>query len=332
MGRRLIELLIEKNHDVIAPLREDSCLNDLVNPDRFHPIQWSGAQTHLPFSNIDVVVHCAAVHPATGKDFSTNVRLTELALDFSKRLKAKQFILISSVAVYGDLYEGERNDEAAIQPDGPYGKSKRESEELVVAFCRRENIKYTLFRPGMIYGPYDRGLILKLIRLIDSGFCIRFGAGKNKRSLVSNETIARIVLFSLLNETLYQDTFIIAGKPPHSVNHIIDEISEVLGKRPFLLAIPNWVLHTFGAFLTLLNRLGIRTPVTWFDLKKLMCNATYDPDKLEKRVGPVLEENFRVLLQQEIDWYRISKRTADRDLRNDEGRPLSPRAPASKNC
>lgn len=303
VGRRLIEVLLEHNHYVIAPLREGISLIGAGDQGRFHPISWSSPPPALPFSEIDVIVHSAALHPATGHEFSSNVMLTELALGFSKTFKAKQIILISSVAVYGDLHEGAREDDATIQPDGPYGVSKSESEKLVVDFCRRENRRYTIFRPGMIYGSYDRGLILRLIRIIGAGLCIRFGDGRNKRSLVSNETIAGVVLASLLNEKFYDNAFILVGKQPRSINQIIDGISGLLGKRPFILTIPKWVLSGAGIFLSFINKLGIKTRVTSFDLKKLVCNASYNPRKLEAILGPIVEEDFVQLLKKEIDWY-----------------------------
>ena len=64
-------------------------------------------------------------------------------------LKAKHFVLISSVAVYGE--SGEKStpiDEKTVcNPQSVYAKSKFESEKVAKSICEKNRIALTILRP-----------------------------------------------------------------------------------------------------------------------------------------------------------------------------------------
>ena len=87
----------------------------------------------INFNNIDIVLHCAAlVHQkeehSYEKYYETNVEYPVKLAKLAKQNRVKQFVFISTIAVYGE--EKEKLDENTIcNPVTFYGKSKLEAEK-----------------------------------------------------------------------------------------------------------------------------------------------------------------------------------------------------------
>ncbi len=113
----------------------------------------------------DLVIHAAGkipYIPKTNEDeklfFNINVNGTRNLLD-SLTLNAilKYFVFISLVSVYG-LTEGNLiHENAKLNADDPYGKSKVIAENIVQASCNNSNVICTILRLPLIVGPNPPG-------------------------------------------------------------------------------------------------------------------------------------------------------------------------------
>ena len=87
------------------------------------------------FTDVDVVVHCAAIVHKKEAKFAilydkVNYELTVDIAEKAKKKGVKQFIFMSTMAVYGKS-EGEINGNTPLQPKTLYGESKLKAEKAL---------------------------------------------------------------------------------------------------------------------------------------------------------------------------------------------------------
>lgn len=118
------------------------------------------------FSGYDTVVHVAAiVHRKDVTDWElynkVNVELTAEIAEKAKSQGVKQFIFLSSMAVYGKEKTLSKkksiiSDKTELNPSSMYGKSKYLAEQRLVEI-EDKNFKVAIVRPPNVYGPGCRG-------------------------------------------------------------------------------------------------------------------------------------------------------------------------------
>ncbi|HHT9130569.1 MAG TPA: NAD-dependent epimerase/dehydratase family protein [Candidatus Brocadiaceae bacterium] len=111
----------------------------------------------------DAVIHMAyerngaTFHEAANKDIKRFVEANLLGsielLDASKQAGVRQFIFISSCAVYGHIYPHIKLDELhPLMPDSNYGAYKASVEAFCHSYFMSKAFGTTIFRPVGIYG------------------------------------------------------------------------------------------------------------------------------------------------------------------------------------
>lgn len=118
------------------------------------------------FSGYDAVVHVAAIVHRKDVDCweqyeSVNVDLTAAIAQKAKRQGVKQFIFLSSMAVYGvekslSQKKSMISRQTGLNPSSMYGKSKYLAEQKL-AEIECEDFKVAIVRPPNVYGPGCRG-------------------------------------------------------------------------------------------------------------------------------------------------------------------------------
>ncbi len=148
----------------------------------------------------DTIFHNAAAITDSG-GWETYRRLnvdgTRAAIDAAASAGAR-LMHLSSVAVYGleGRYSasGKKTDEdspfAALPEGAYYARSKRESEQLVMAAHASGKIWATAVRPTVIYGRRDRQFVPRASRLLRRGFAPLIGGGTSTLSLVHAGNVA----------------------------------------------------------------------------------------------------------------------------------------------
>ena len=140
----------------------------------------------VSFSGYDCVFHVAGI--AHQKETLENAHLyyevnRNLAIATAKKAKrdgVKQFILLSSMSVYG-VETGVITKKTVPQPKSHYGKSKLQADEKIVKLdC--DSFKVAILRPPMVYGKDCKGNYQRL-----RTFALKspiFPDYPNKRSMV----------------------------------------------------------------------------------------------------------------------------------------------------
>jgi nucleoside-diphosphate-sugar epimerase len=151
----------------------------------------------VDFSIYDVLFHVAAiVHKKNHQEEVYKVN-RDLAIKVATKAKlsgVKQFIFMSSIAVYG-LY-GEIGKEIVISehtlcnPNTSYGKSKLQAE-IELNKLNDDKFHIAIIRSPMVYGKHCLGnyrLLRKLVRTIPIAFCIN-----NQRSMVYIDNLVEFI-------------------------------------------------------------------------------------------------------------------------------------------
>jgi dTDP-glucose 4,6-dehydratase len=98
--------------------------------------------------------------------------LLELIKNHRGENSSKPVLLhFSTDEVYGDIDEGEHNEEHLLKPSNPYSATKAAADMMIMAWGRTHNVPYMIIRPTNNYGvgQYVEKLIPKAIKCLSLG-------------------------------------------------------------------------------------------------------------------------------------------------------------------
>ena len=195
VGHSLAEALLADGKEV--------CNCDLVHDERmnasrggtFLPVDITDtdALRAVPLTSEDVVVHLAArqYHLPVPRQhrreffFDVNYQGTANLLSAMQEKGCRKLIYFSTDMTYGKPEFLPVTTDHPQHPFGPYGASKKASENLCRRY-RRQGLSVTIFRPRMILGPGRLGILKKLFRLMEWNLPVpMIGSGKNCYQMIS---------------------------------------------------------------------------------------------------------------------------------------------------
>ena len=94
-------------------------------------------------------------------DYLSNGYGTYMIAELAKKLKVKQLIYSSSVAVYGSKINEEINEKSSTNPDSIYGVSKFTGEMFIKQVLKKTKVKTVILRVFNTYGPGENLNFLK---------------------------------------------------------------------------------------------------------------------------------------------------------------------------
>jgi UDP-glucose 4-epimerase len=186
------------------------------------------------------------------------VQLAELAVSAGVR----HFVFVSSVKAGG------RNGD----PEGIYGKTKREAELRLLEIAQRSSMHIAVVRPSLVYGSGVKGN-LKLMRSgIEKGWFPPLPESGNRRSMIHVDDLIQALLLVAKDRRTNGEIYIATDGEPHSSRKIYEAICHSVGKP-----IPNWSVPKF-----LFKVLAKLSPKLRYNVDKLLGDEEYSSDKLEK--------------------------------------------------
>ena len=280
----------------------DDCI-DVTVPENFLRLEM--------IEGVTAVVHCAGLAHQFGKMtesdlFRVNVNGTENVAKLAVKLKARHFILISSVLVYGP--QGAENDDvlpvtenSPCQPNDPYARSKLAAENVAAEICGNGGIPLTILRPAPIIGEGSKGNFLRLIKLIAQRRFLWLGKGHNRKSLVVVGDVAN-ACGAILEQNRAETAIYNVSGPAMEMREIVNEISKELSRSPpsiFIPAIP------VIAILRLIP--GGRASSLKGTVEKWLSTDTYSGEKLRLRYGFSASSDLAEAIRREVDCYKKTK-------------------------
>jgi len=231
------------------------------------------------------VIHCAgAAHkvPKTKREsdfiFNTNVESTKnLLLGFEKIAIPKQFVFISSISVYGLIDAINVNESNPLLAQDPYGKSKIEAERIVVDWCKKNNVIYTILRLPLVVGENPPGNLGTMIKSIKKGYYFNIAGGNAKKSMVLANDIAKFILKAAEIGGIYNLT--------DGIHPSFFELSKCISRKFGKSYVPNLPLFLAKILARIGDIFGNDIPINSNKLLKITSTLTFDDSKARMAIG-----------------------------------------------
>ncbi len=185
------------------------------------------------FDNVDVVVHSGALSSNWGKQedfYNTNVIGTQNVIDLSVQAKVKRFVYISSPSVYFKFRHHKNiSEEEHISEPFPsfYTRSKYQAECLIDKAFKEQNLNTIILRPRAIFGPGDRALLPRLIRVAKNKGLPTIGNGNNMADLTYVDNVVESINCAIYaGESCFGQKYNITNGEPVKLWPFLKEIFE----------------------------------------------------------------------------------------------------------
>ncbi|MFM2641243.1 SDR family oxidoreductase [Vibrio chagasii] len=245
VGARVVELAEARDWEVVSVVRQSS----RTQPNYFL-VSSIGAETDWfdAFEGVDCVVHCAArVHQmneseqdalASYRDINTlgTLNLAKQAAEAG----VKRFVFVSSIKVNGEFTEPDSPFLPNLDniPKDPYGLSKYQAEVELTKLSKETGLEVVIVRPPLVYGPGVKANFMSMMRMVEKGIPLPFGAINNKRSLVYIDNLSSLILTCCEHPSAPGHTFLASDNQDVSTRQLIRAIALSMCKSPRLLPIP----------------------------------------------------------------------------------------------
>lgn len=224
-------------------------------PDLTVTTDWSSALV-----GIDTVVHAAArvhVMDETSADPLTEFRRVNVAGTMQLAQQAvsagvQRFIFISSIKVNGEetIAGNAYSADDTPRPVDPYGISKYEAEQALLALAAESSMEVVIIRPVLVYGPGVKANFLSMIRWLDKGVPLPFGAiTANRRSMVALDNLVDLISTCLHHPAAANQVFLVSDGEDLSTTALLQRTANALAKPARLLPVPAVLLNSVARLL-----------------------------------------------------------------------------------
>lgn len=306
VGSHLVEALRRRNAEVTALVRSTGKAQALAS----QGVRLVAGDLHDPAAleqaaaGQDVVFHVAGLVAAKDEAefLRTNREGTAGLLDAAGRAGVGRFVLVSSMAAGGPSAPGRPH--TGSEPPRPvtaYGRSKLAAEQLV----RTGRVPWTILRPPMVYGPWDRE-VLKVFRLARLGIAPVFGEGTQELSAVHGADLAQALVAAAMAERAENRLYYACHPETFTSAAFVRSVGAALGRSVRVLRLPRLLgsaaLSVTGAAARLSGRPTILTP----DKANEFFQAAWtgDPRPLVEETGWSPEFSLESGLAHTYAWYR----------------------------
>lgn len=254
VGSALLNALKANGVEVRGTVREPDGGDCLAIGNISADTDWS-----LALSGVDTVIHTAArVHLMSDSASDPLSEFRKINVDATLNLarqaadaRVNRFIFISSIKVNGESTRpGESfsaDDKAS--PADPYAISKWEAEVGLQQLAEETGMEMVIIRPPLVYGPGVGGNFASLMRWVDRGWPLPFGAIDNRRSLVALDNLIDFIVVCMDHVAAANQTFLVSDDEDLSTRDLVERIAAAMAKRARLVPIPVWLLSMVAGLL-----------------------------------------------------------------------------------
>ena len=199
---------------------------------------------------------------------NATVQLAELAV----KANVKRFVFVSSVKAGGSPdFEMCASEKYQGDPEGVYGKTKREAELKLLKIGKELGMHVSIIRPSLVYGPNVKGNLQLMLSGIKKGWFPPLPETGNKRSMIHVDDLVRAILLVADDDRANGEIFIATDGTPYSSREIYNAMCRVLDK-----SILKWSVPKF-----LFDAVSLINPRIKYKLNKLLGDECYSSVKLE---------------------------------------------------
>ncbi|PYF79856.1 nucleoside-diphosphate-sugar epimerase [Marinomonas alcarazii] len=224
----------------------------MQNRHAFFQMLLDGSSSYISaLDKVSVVIHLAArVHIMndSSSDPLAEFRVvnTEGTLNLARQAAeagVKRFIFLSSIKVNGESTSDRKPFTASDMrnPEDPYGMSKSEAEEQLLALGKETGMEIVIIRPPLVYGEGVKANFASLMKLVGKGFPLPFRSiNQNKRSLVSVYNLVDLIKVCIDHPNAANQVFLVSDDHDLSTAQMVALMAKVQGKANLSLPVPVW--------------------------------------------------------------------------------------------
>ena len=234
----------------------------------------------------DAIIHLAGKAHDTKKGsnsaeyFKINTELTKELFDFFLQTEIKDFIYFSSVKAVADEVSEVLFEQTLGNPKTPYGQSKLQAEEYILAKEIPQGKRVFIIRPCMIHGPGNKGNLNLLYNVVKKRIPYPLAAFHNERSFLGIDNLNFMIKEILQNKEIPSGVYNFADDEVLSTNQLVQIISSVSNKKNLSLAIPKSIINSIG-------KIGdfTKLPLNSETIQKLTENYRVSNQKIKSAIG-----------------------------------------------
>jgi GlcNAc-P-P-Und epimerase len=250
------------------------------------------------------VIHLAArtdTLSAHLDDYAANTAGTTNVLRSIKNTSSIQRVIITSSQFVFAPPGLPRNDED-YNPIGAYGMSKVSAEKAIRTAGL--NCVWTITRPTNIWGPWHPRYPSEFWLVLKKGLYFHPGGKSAVRSYgyVKNIIYQMLKIFEAQPALVHEKVYYL-GDPPIPLIEWVNGFALPITRKP-ARTIPKWLLETLAASGTLLNRIGIRFPITLSRYRSMTEDYFSPVDKTIKEFG-VPPYSLEDGIKETVDWLNL---------------------------
>jgi len=158
----------------------------------------------------------------------------------------RRFIFVSSIKVNGEstqLGSPFRADDAPAPLDA-YGVSKMEAEQGLREMALQTGMEVVIIRPPLVYGPGVEANFAAMMRWLQRGVPLPFGAIHNQRSLVALDNLVDLIVTCLAHPAAANQTFLVSDGEDVSTTQLLRMVGRAMGCPARLIPVPVGLLRT----------------------------------------------------------------------------------------
>ncbi|WP_415846313.1 UDP-glucose 4-epimerase family protein [Stutzerimonas zhaodongensis] len=251
VGKALLAELARRGQAVVATARQAQQLAGAERciqiADLNGDIDWQRA-----LFGIDVVIHAAArvhvLHEQAADPLTefrrANADGTLVLARQAAEAEVRRFVFISTIKVLGEqtLPDSPFRADDVPRPTDPYGVSKREAEDDLLALAAETGMEVVVIRPPLVYGPGVKGNFASMIKLVEKGLPLPLGAIQNKRSMVGIGNLVDLISRCVDHPAAANQVLLAGDGEDLSTTELLRSVAEAMGKPARLIPVPAGML------------------------------------------------------------------------------------------
>ncbi len=284
IGTRLVARLQGQGHPVVAL--------DLEPPRaRLDGVTYHQSDVREPLApglgaGVERIYNLAAIHRTPGHPahayYETNLLGALNVTALAEACGIQTVVFTSSISVYGPS-EQAMTETSPLRPASSYGRSKRMAEVMHEAWQgRAAGRRLVIVRPGVVFGPGERGNFTYLARALSRGAFFYPGRRNTIKSGGYVDELLDTLDFALAQPDACS-LFNFAYPAQSTTEDIVHTFARVCGFRSRHATLPVAPLYVAAGLFEVANRLGLQNPVHRERVLKLVKSTKVTPGWLQAR-------------------------------------------------
>jgi len=235
------------------------------------------------------IVNLAAIHREPGHEdreyFQTNLLGAENVCNFAERVACEHIIFTSSISPYG-VSESIKDELTLPIPVTAYGSSKLVAEKIHKIWQAKDenNRRLIIVRPGVVFGPGERGNVSRLIKAVIHRYFFFMGNQSTRKAGVYVKELCNAMWWVLQEQKKNTETislFNMTMSPGPSIGEYVKTVCKTQGITRFIPTIPYKALMCISYCIDAVSKpLGIKHPFSPVRIRKLVRSNNIIPTYL----------------------------------------------------